>query len=483
MNRRIVLNRIGQIMCLEAVLMLLPLLVSLLYKEYFCTAAFGISIAAAAAFGAVLVIVFKTKDDVMFAKEGFTIVSIAWILLSVVGALPFFISGEIPNFADAFFETASGLTTTGASILENVEVMSKSILFWRSFTHWIGGMGILVLVMAIMPNESGRSIHIMRAEMAGPVVGKLVPKIKETAKILYIIYLALTVVEIIFLLAGGMPFFDSVVHALGTAGTGGYGIRSDSIGGYSPYLQWVIAIFMVIFGINFNLYYLLLMRKFGVVLKNLELWIFLGIIMISTVAISIDILPIYGNAGDSVRNSFFQVTSIMSTTGYSTADFNLWPSLSRSILFILMFFGGCAGSTAGGLKISRIIILVKSAWNDIKQQLHPRSVTSVKIDGKALDNNTIRRVNIYFFVYMALILIVFLLISFDSFGLETNLTASISCVNNVGPGLGAVGPSGNYSGYSDFSTIVLALSMILGRLEIFPFLLALNPHNWVNKNK
>lgn len=483
MNRRMVLYRVGQIMCLEAVLILLPLLVSLIYKEFFCTAAFGISAAIAAVIGTVLIFVFKDKDNVMFAKEGFTIVSLAWVLLSVIGALPFVISGEIPNFADAFFETASGFTTTGASILQDVEAMSRSMLFWRSFTHWIGGMGILVLVMAIIPTDSGRSIHIMRAEMAGPVIGKLVPKIKDTAKILYYIYFALTILEVVFLLLGGMPVFDSVIHALGTAGTGGYGIKADSIGGYSPYLQWVIAIFMVIFAVNFNLYYILLLKKFGVVLKNLELWVFLGIVMVSTVIISIDIFPIYENAGDSVRNSFFQVTSIMSTTGYSTADFNLWPSLSRSILFVLMFLGGCAGSTAGGLKISRVIILVKSAWNDIKQQLHPRSVTSVKIDGKAIDNNTTRRVNIYFFVYMVLILVVFLLISFESFGFETNLTAAVSCVNNVGPGLGAVGPAGNYSGYSDFSTVVLALSMILGRLEIFPFLLALNPHNWVNKNK
>ncbi len=483
MNRRMVLYRVGQIMCLEAVLILLPLLVSLCYKEFFCTCSFALSAAVSGFLGVLLIFVFKAKDKVMFAKEGFTIVSLAWLLLSLIGALPFFFSGEIPNFADAFFETASGFTTTGASILENVEAMSKSMLFWRSFTHWIGGMGILVLVMAIIPTDSGRSIHIMRAEMAGPVVGKLVPKIKDTAKILYVIYFALTIVEIIFLLAGGMPLFDSIVHALGTAGTGGYGIKSTSIGAYSPYLQWVIAVFMVIFGINFNLYYLLLLKKFGAVLKNLELWVFFGIIAVSTVVISVDIFSIYGNVGDSVRNSFFQVTSIMSTTGYSTADFNLWPSLSRSILFLLMFLGGCAGSTAGGLKISRIIILFKSAWNDIKQQLHPRSVTSVKIDGKAVDNGTIRRVNIYFFVYIALILAVFLLISFDPFGLETNLTAAVSCVNNVGPGLGAVGPSGNYSGYSDFSTVVLALSMILGRLEIFPFLLALNPHNWVNKNK
>lgn len=482
MNRRMVLYRIGQIMMLEAVLLLLPLAVSLYYREWGGANAFSISAAAAFAIGLILIL-FKPVDNVMFAKEGFTIVSFAWILLSLVGAMPFYLSREIPNFANAFFETVSGFTTTGASALEDVEAMSRGMLFWRSFTHWIGGMGILVLMMAIIPTNSGRSMHIMRAEMAGPVIGKLVPKIKDTAKILYLIYFVLTVIEMIFLLAGGMPLFDSAVHALGTAGTGGYGIKGDSIGSYSPYLQWVIAVFMVIFAVNFNLFYLLLLRRFTAVFKNVELWVFIGIIVVSTTLITLSIYPEYGNIGDSLRHSFFQVTSVMSTTGYSTADFNQWPTLAKNILFVLMFVGGCAGSTAGGLKISRVMIMFKAAYNDIRQQLHPRSVTSVKIDGKALDSNTIRRVSTYFIVYIGLILTVFLLISFEPFDFETNLTAAVTCVNNVGPGLGAVGPAGNYSGYSDFSIIVLSFAMLLGRLEIFPVLLALNPNNWSNKNK
>lgn len=483
MNRRMVVYRIGQIMMLEAVLLLFPLLISVIYGETKCLLSFAAAIGTALALGVIPTVFLKPHDSVMFAKEGFTIVTFAWILLSLVGALPFFFSREIPNYFDAFFETVSGLTTTGASVVPDVEAMSKGMLFWRSFTHWIGGMGILVLMMAIIPTDSGRSMHIMRAEMPGPVVGKLVPKLRDTAKILYLIYFALTLLETVLLLAGGMPLFDSIVHALGTAGTGGYGIKGDSIGGYNAYLQWVIAVFMVIFGINFNLYYLVLMKKFKPAVKNTELWMFGIMILVSTVIISINIFPLYGNVGDSVRHSFFQVTSIMSTTGYSTADFNAWPSLSRNLLFVLMFVGGCAGSTAGGLKISRILIMIKSVINDIRQQRHPRSVVKVKIDGKALDDTTIRRVSTYFVIYSLLIVLVFLLISFEPFDFETNLTATVSCINNVGPGLGAVGPAGNYSGYSDFSTLVLSFAMLLGRLEIFPILLAFNPSNWVNKNK
>lgn len=483
MNRRMVLYRIGQIMLLEAALMVLPLIVSSLYGEFTGVISFAVSISIALLAGVIPIIFFKPKDKVIFAKEGFTIVSFAWILLSLVGALPFFISGEIINFFDAFFETVSGFTTTGASILSDVESMSRGMLFWRSFTHWIGGMGILVLMMAIVPTGSGRTIHIMRAEMSGPVVGKLVPKIKDTAKILYIIYLVLTIVETFFLLAGGMPLFDSIVHAFGTAGTGGYGIKGNSIGGYSPYLQWVIAIFMVIFSVNFNLFYLLLLKQFNTVLKNTELWLFIGIIAVSTTAISINIYPIYDSVGDSIRYSFFQVTSIMSTTGYSTADFNLWPAMSKNILFILTFLGGCAGSTAGGLKLSRVIIMFKAILNDIKKQMHPRSVVKVKIDGNTLGDITLHRVSNYFMIYILLIFVVFLLISFEPFDFETNLTAAVTCVNNVGPGLGDVGPAGNFSGYSDFSTIVLSFAMLLGRLEIFPVILAFDPNNWVNKNK
>lgn len=481
MNRRMVLYRTGQILMLEGVLLLLPLAVSFCYLEWNCISSFAIASASAFITGILLTLA-NPRNKVIFAREGFSIVTFAWILLSLIGAVPFVLSGEIPNYADAFFETVSGFTTTGASILENVEAMSKGLLFWRSFTHWIGGMGILVLIMAIIPADSGRSIHIMRAEMPGPVVGKLVPKISDTAKILYLIYLVLTVVEMVFLLAGGMPVFDSVVYALGTAGTGGYGIKADSVGGYSPYLQWVIAIFMVIFGINFNLFYLALLKRFKAAVKNTELWLYLGIIFVSTAIITASIYPVYGNFGESVRQSFFQVTSVISTTGYSTADFNLWPQLSRSVLFLLLFIGGCAGSTAGGLKMSRLLILFKSIQNDFRRLLHPRSVAAVRIDGKAVDDETLKRVSTYFAFYMFLNFAVFFLISFEPFDFETNLTAAISCVNNVGPGLGAVGPAGSYAGYSDFSTVVLSFAMLLGRLEIFPVLLAFNPKNWVSKH-
>ena len=478
-----VVYRVGQIMVLEAVLMIFPLLVSVIYGEMRCLISFGAAIGTALLLGIIPMVFMKPHDNVMFAKEGVSIVAFAWILLSLVGALPFFFSREIPNYFDAFFETVSGFTTTGASLITDLDAMSRGMLFWRSFTHWIGGMGILVLMMAIIPTDSGRSMHIMRAEMPGPVVGKLVPRLRDTAKILYLIYFALTLLETLLLLAGGMPLYDSIVHALGTAGTGGYGIKGDSIGGYNAYLQWVSAVFMVIFGINFNLYYLVLMKKLKVAVKNSELWLFGILILASTVIIAVNIYPVYGNVADSARHSFFQVTSIMSTTGYSTADFNAWPGLSRNLLFILMFIGGCAGSTAGGLKISRIMIMMKTIYNDIRQLRHPRSVVKVKIDGKALDDTTIRRVSTYFVLYCLLIVAVFLLISFEPFDFETNLTAVVSCFNNVGPGLGAVGPAGGYSGYSDFSTIVLSFAMLLGRLEIFPILLAFNPANWVNKNK
>lgn len=483
MNRRMVIYRIGQIMLLEAVLLLIPMAVSVIYGEARCFRAFAFSVLTALAIGAVFNVFFKPSDKVIFAREGFSIVAFAWILLSLVGALPFYISGEIPNFVDAFFETVSGFTTTGASILTDVEAMSNSLLFWRSFTHWIGGMGVLVLIMAIIPSDSGRSMHIIRAEMPGPVVGKLVPKLSNTAKILYVIYFVLTLIETVFLIFGGMPVFDSIVYALGTAGTGGYGIKADSVGSYSPYLQWVIAVFMVIFGINFNIFYFILLKKFGVAFKNTELWFYVGIIAVSTIMITFSIYPMYSETEEAFRHSFFQVSSIISTTGYSTADFNQWPSLAKGIIFVLLFVGGCAGSTAGGLKISRVLILFKLLQNDIKQMLHPRAVTSVKIDGKTVDSNTLKRVTTYFALYIFLNTVVFLLISYEPFNLETNLTAAISCVNNVGPGLGDVGPAGSYAGYSDISTVILSFAMLLGRLEIFPIILAFDYKNWINKNQ
>lgn len=482
MNRRMIFYMVGKIIRLEAVLLMLPLLIAIGYHEMNGVAAFSCTIIIATILGSVLSVIFKPRNKVFYSREGFIIVTLAWVALSLIGALPFCISGEVPNFFDCVFETVSGFTTTGASVLSNVEIMSRSLLFWRSFTHWIGGMGVLVLIMAILPGDNGRAIHILRAEMAGPVVGKIVPKIKDTAKILYFIYLILTIVEMCFLFFGGMSLYDSAIHALGTAGTGGFGIKADSISSYNPYLQWVITIFMLIFGINFNLFYLLLIRKVRPVFMNRELWVYISIVVVSAIIITFSIYPMYNDFSDSVRHSFFQVASIVSTTGYSSADFNLWPDLARNTIFVLMFLGGCAGSTAGGLKISRLMILFKSVQKDIRHLLHPRSVATAKFEGKPLDNSVIHGVTTYFSLYIFLIGLTFLLLSFEpNFNFEANITASVSCCNNVGPGLGLVGPMAGYAGYSNFSKVVLSFSMLFGRLEIYPVLLAFYPKTWAKK--
>ncbi len=479
MNRKMVFYTIGQMLITEAVLLLLPTIVSIIYGE--SCFAFLITIAVALVLGGLLVFFCKTKNQVIYAKEGFVTVSLVWIVMSLVGALPFYISGEIPSYVDAFFETVSGFTTTGASILTDVESMSRGLLFWRSFTHWVGGMGVLVFVMAIIPNVSDRSIHLMRAEVPGPTVGKLMPKIKDTAKILYVIYIALTFIEIVFLLLGNMPVFDSIVHAFGTAGTGGFGIKNSSIADYNPYLQWVITIFMTLFGVNFNLYYLIIIGKLKTAFKSRELWCYLGIILISTAVISVDILPIYNGFSDAVRNAAFQVSSISTTTGYATADFNLWPELSKGILFLLMFSGACAGSTAGGLKISRVIILFKLIKKEFKHMLHPRSVSGVKFEGKQVEDSTLRGVSNYFAIYILCFVAVFIILCFEPFDLETNITASAACFNNIGPGLAGVGPASNYSEYSAVAKLVLSFAMLLGRLEIFPLIIALSPRTWGKK--
>ena len=478
MNRNMVFYIIGNIVKIEALLMLLPMFVSLYYGES-AVYAFAITIMIAMVFGFALTLIFKPKNTVIFAKEGFLVVALAWVILSLVGALPFFISREIPNFIDAVFETVSGFTTTGASILPNVEAMSKGLLLWRSFTHWVGGMGVLVFVMAVMPKVTDRSIHIIRAEVPGPIVGKLVPKARNTAVILYLIYVAITVIEIIFLLFGGMPLFDSVVHAFGTAGTGGFGIKADSVAGYSSYLQWVIAVFMLIFGINFNLYYLIILKKVKEALSSVELWIYLAIIAVATGLIAYDLIPRYENIADCVRLSFFQVSSIITTTGYSTANFDLWPSLSRGIIFVLLFIGGCAGSTAGGFKLSRVILLFKSIGNELKRMLHPRSVTCIKFEGKPVEKQTIDGVGIYLSIYAVCLAAVFLFICHEPFGLETNVSAAITCFNNVGPGFAAVGPMGSFADYSGISKIVLSFAMLLGRLEIFPVIFLFSPSAWM----
>ena len=477
MNRRMVFYTVGYIATVEAALLLLPALVSLIYLEK-SGISFLITAALSLAVGLAFIFLFKPKSRMIYAKEGFAIVAYAWLLMSALGALPFVIGGAIPSYFDAFFETVSGFTTTGASILTDVEALDNCMLFWRSFTHWIGGMGVLVLVTAVVPNIADRSLNILKAEMPGPTVGKLVPRSRDTAKILYWIYFGMTVILTVLLIAGGMPVFDSIVHAFGTAGTGGFGIKADSIASYSPYLQWVITVFMFLFAINFNLYYLILIGKFRAVFKSDELWFFISLVLISIGAITVNILPMYSGFSEALRTSAFQVCSIISTTGYATADFNLWPELSKSLLVILMFIGGCAGSTGGGLKVARVVILLKSIKKELKRLLHPRSVKAVMSEGKKLDDETLNGVTSYFAVYTLCIMVVFLLLSFEPFNFETNFTASVACFNNIGPGLADVGPAANFAQYSDFSKVVLSFAMLLGRLEVFPLLLGLNPLIW-----
>lgn len=480
MNRRMVFYMIGQIIKLEAAVLLLPALVALLYGES-CLWAILATAAVALAVGFALTLISRPRSQVVYAREGFVIVALSWLALSAVGALPFFISGEIPSYVDAFFETVSGFTTTGASILTNVEAMSHGLLFWRSFTHWIGGMGVLVLIMAIVPSVSGRNMHILRAEMPGPVVGKLMPRIRDTAKILYIIYLVMTAVEILLLLAGGMPLFDSIIHSFGTAGTGGFGIKADSIASYSPYLQWVIGIFMLLFGVNFNLYYLILIRQAKTAFKSRELWLYTAVVVGATAVIACNIAPLYDGFEETVRTALFQVSSITTTTGYATADFDLWPGLSKGILLVLMFIGGCAGSTAGGLKVSRIQLLLSTVKRDLRRLLHPRSVGVIKMEGKRLDEASISGTTAYFILYFMLFAIGCLLLCFEPISVETNLSAMAACFNNVGPGFDLVGPAASYAVYSPFSKLILTFAMLFGRLEIYPLLFVLIPSTWTKK--
>ncbi len=478
MNRKMVFYLLGKVILIEAALLVLPLICAVCYGEK-CAYSFLITIGICLGLGFLLTVSHKPKDKTIFAKEGFVIVSLTWIFLSALGALPFVISGEIPSFIDAFFETVSGFTTTGASILNDVEAMSKGLLFWRSFTHWVGGMGILVLVMAIVPTDSGRSIHIIRAEMPGPIVGKLVPKLKSTAKILYLIYIVMTAVMVVMLCAGGMTVFDSLLHSFGTAGTGGFGIKSDSVSSYNSYLQWVIAIFMLIFAVNFNVYYLILVKKLRSAFKSEELWTYIGIVAIAIGLITYNIFDRFGNFADSIRHSTFQVASIISTSGFATDDFNLWPNLSKGILLLLMFIGGCAGSTAGGIKVSRVVLLFKRIKSNLKHMMHPRSTEFARFEGKKVENETLTGVTVYLAIYMFCFVIILFLLLFEPYDFETNISAAASCFNNVGPALSAAGPMSNYDIYSPFAKVVLSFAMLLGRLEIYPLILLFTPRNWI----
>ena len=468
---------LGRILLTEAALLILPLFVAVLYGE--AVLPFITAILALAVIGVVFGIR-KPKRTALYAKEGFVVVALAWILMSAFGALPFVISGDIPNYIDAFFETVSGFTTTGATILTAVEPLTYSGLFWRSFTHWVGGMGVLVFVMAILPMEDGHGMHLMRAEVPGPTVGKLVSRMSDTAKILYAIYFVMTVVLIVLLLAGGMPLFDSCIHAFGTAGTGGFSCKNISIGAYdSVYFDVVIGVFMLIFGVNFNLYYFLLIRRFRDVFSSEELRTYLIIVGVSVLAITANIAHMYDSVWTGLRHAFFQVSTIITTTGYATTDFNLWPTFSKSVLLVLMFIGGCAGSTAGGLKVGRVLILGKASAADMRKMLHPNAIATVRVEGKPLRDQSVRSAYQYITVYLLVFAASFLLLSLEGLDMVTTSTALITCINNVGPGLELVGPMGNFSVFSYAAKLLLSFDMLVGRLELFPMLLLFAPSVWI----
>ena len=479
MNYKMVLYTMGRVVLLEAAFLVLPMAVSLLYGER-CAVSFGLTILVALAVGFLLTFLCRGSHGTSSIKDGFMIVALTWIMLSAIGALPFVFSREIPSYVDAFFETVSGFTTTGATILTDVEALSRGMIFWRSFTHWIGGMGILVFVVMLM-KTTDRSINILKAEMPGPTVDKLAPKSRDTARILYLLYISLTVLETVLLLLGGMGLFDSVVHSLSTAGTGGFGAYNASAANFSPYIQWVLTVFMLLFGVNFNLYYLLLLGRVRDIFRNTEFKVYLGIIAAAVTIITVDILPLYQSFSTSLRQASFQVAAIMSTTGFVTADFTVWSPLSKTLLLLLMFLGGCAGSTAGGLKLSRIIILCKMARRELRRTLRPRVVDVIKMDGHRLEEQTAHSVAVYFALYMLCIGALLVALSFSPFDMETNLFSSVSCFNNVGPACGMAGPVGNYSLYQPVLKLLLCVGMLLGRLEIYPMLLLFVPAAWRRK--
>lgn len=490
MNYRMIFHTTGKVAIVLAVLLVIPMVLALCLSEA-CWWAFAITIGISLVIGLVLTLCLKPKTDVFFSKEGLIIVSLAWIYVSMIGALPFVISGAIPSYIDALFETASGFSTTGATILigEQIEGMAKGLLFWRSFTHWIGGMGVIVFVMAIVSGATDRSMHILRAEMPGPTVDKIVPRARSTAKILYLIYIGMTVLEIIALIIAGMPIFDSVVHAFGTAGTGGFGIKADSIASYNAACQWIITVFMILFGVNFNVFYLLIMRKFRSAFSSRELWIYTGIIVVFTTAIAINItnqMNFTQGANDGIRHAFFQVASFVTTTGYSTipssSSINELPQLTKGLLFLLLFVGGCAGSTAGGLKISRIALLCCAVRKELRRIIHPRHANAIKFEGKAVTDETLHGVTSYFALYMFIIAALFVILSFDpnpELSVEANISIAASCVNNVGPAFG-VASNGCYM-YSWLSKLAMTFAMMFGRLEIYPLLLTLSPLTWIKK--
>lgn len=480
MNRKMIGKMLGILLLLECLFLFPPAMISAFRGEDRALMGIFSSMLLCSGAGVLFWFLCRKAERRFYAREGFLIVALGWILLSAAGALPFWLSGEIPHYVDAFFEVVSGFTTTGSSILTNVEAMSHGLIFWRSFTHWLGGMGILVFLLAVVPmGGGGYSVHLLRAESPGPSVGRLVPKVRQTAAILYLIYVVLTILCVCFLLLGKMSLFDSLCTAFGTAGTGGFGIKNDSMAGYSPYLQNVCTVFMAIFGINFNIYFLILTGKFRQAIRSEELAAYLGIMLGAMALITVNILPQYsGRVGAAFHDAAFSVSSIMTTTGFSTANFDLWPQLSRSILVVLMIIGASAGSTGGGIKCIRVVLVCKSMRAYLRQSLHPRSINPVRAEGHVVSPETLHGVSVFLSAYSAIAILSFLLLSLDNFSLETNLTAVLSCLNNIGPGLDKVGPAGNFSMFSDLSKLVLSLDMLLGRLEIFPILILFSPRTW-----
>ncbi len=473
MNRRMIARIVGLALMVEAVLLLLPAVAGFCYGER--PYAFLMTAAAAAVIGFALSKI-KPEKETIYARDGFVAVSLVWIFMSAFGAVPFVISGDIPSYVDAFFETMSGLTTTGASVVNDIEGMTRAGLFWRCFTHWIGGMGVLVFMMAVLPMSGDHSMHIMRAEMPGPVIGKLVPRASDTAKILYIIYCAFTVMETILLMLGGLSFYEALLHAFATAGTGGFSTRNASIASFqSPYVEGVIIGFLVLYGINFNLYFFILSGKIKTALKSEELRCYFAIILTATAVIAYGIRDLYGSIGDTIRNALFYVMSILSTAGFCTVDYDKWPQFTQAILVILMFIGGCAGSTGGGIKISRVMLLVKNVGADVGRMISPRRVKRVRIDGRCVNDSVLTTVSTFFSLYIMILLICTFIVSFDGKDYVTSFTASLSCISNVGPGLSGISPSYNFSTFSPLSKAVMSLTMLAGRLEIYPVLILLMP--------
>ncbi len=481
MNYKVMGRFISKILAVEAVFMTPAMLISVFDKEYKAFISFVLSILIIMAVSALLFVLGRKAKQRFFVKEGLACVGLSWIAISLLGCLPFYISGEIPHFIDALFEMVSGFTTTGSSILPEVETMSRGMLYWRSFSHWLGGMGVLVFLLAVTP-ANGRSnrftLHLLRAESPGPNVEKLAPRMRDTAMILYMLYMALTVINVIFLLLGGMSLFDSVCTAFGTAGTGGFGIKNDSMAGYSPYIQNVCTIFMLLFGVNFSCYYLLLLRRFKTVLKDGELRLYLGLVVASIAAITINIYHMFGSIGEALHHAAFTVASIITTTGFATVDFDKWPEFSKSIIVVLMMIGACAGSTGGGFKCGRLLLLLKSIRRGIRKTLNPNKVEVIRNNGNAVNEKVISGINIYVATYFIIIFGSFLLIAVDGFSIITNFTAVLSCFNNIGPGLDQVGPTCNFGLFSDFSKIILIIDMLAGRLEIYPILILFSRDVW-----